>query len=160
MFKVGFSKDIHKLKSGKGFMLGSFFIECKKTVDAYSDGDVIWHSLTEALLGAMGLEDLGTYYKPEFYVRGFDSIIMIKETLEKLKKRNYRISNIDITIQLDEPSLKATKKLIKQNIAKILEISENDISLKATTSEGTLLNSIVCYSSVLIYKEEKKNEKI
>ncbi|AKX34684.1 2-C-methyl-D-erythritol 2,4-cyclodiphosphate synthase [Spiroplasma litorale] len=156
MYKIGFSKDTHNFKLGNGFNLGGVFIDCKKSVDAYSDGDVVFHSVAESIYGALGMEDLGYYYSKKNKDKGFNSICMIEDTLNQLHKKGYSIVNLDLLIELDEPKLNNYKKVIKENLTKILKLNEDSLSVKATTTEGNEKNLIRCYSNILIKNEGEK----
>ncbi|WP_339030023.1 2-C-methyl-D-erythritol 2,4-cyclodiphosphate synthase [Spiroplasma endosymbiont of Cantharis nigra] len=160
-FKVGFSKDMHNLIIGDYILLGGINIPSKTKVDAYSDGDVLFHSLAEAIFGSLGEEDLGQNYNSKNMKENFESIIMVKDSLILLKKKEYKISNIDILIELDAPNLINFKGAIKKNLSEILNIGLDQISIKATTTEGNFKNIITSYCNILIYKsEENENGKI
>ncbi|AUM63034.1 2-C-methyl-D-erythritol 2,4-cyclodiphosphate synthase [Spiroplasma monobiae] len=156
IFKVGFSKDTHNLIDGNKIILGGINIPCDKGVQAYSDGDVIFHSLAESIFGALGLEDLGQNYNQKTMEENFDSSTMVIEANKILSERGFKISNIDLLIELDSPKLTDWKIKIKENISNVLNIEIDKISVKATTTEGNFTNIITSYSNVLIYKEEGK----
>ncbi|QHX37060.1 2-C-methyl-D-erythritol 2,4-cyclodiphosphate synthase [Spiroplasma sp. BIUS-1] len=155
-FRTGFSKDMHNLVDGNKIILAGIEIKSNKSVEAYSDGDVVFHSLVEALLGSMGKEDLGENYNPNNMEKNFSSLIMVEDVKKLLHENHYIISNIDILIELDSPKLKEFKKNIKDNISKILNLELDQISVKATTTEGNFTNIITSYCNVLIYKDEVK----
>ncbi|AGR42529.1 2-C-methyl-D-erythritol 2,4-cyclodiphosphate synthase [Spiroplasma diminutum] len=155
-YRVGFSKDTHNLIDGHNIKLGGIEIPSNKSVEAYSDGDILYHSLAEALFGSLGLEDLGQNYNSKNMTEGFDSFIIIFDALNHLNKKNYKISNVDILIELDSPKLGQYKNEIKQKLAKELTISLDQISVKATTTEGNFENIITCYCNLIIYKSEEK----
>ncbi|QGS52437.1 2-C-methyl-D-erythritol 2,4-cyclodiphosphate synthase [Spiroplasma tabanidicola] len=157
MFKVGFSKDMHRIfpLSKNGILGGMNHQSFPKIMNAYSDGDVLLHSLCEAFLGAMGLEDLGTYYNSKTKPKDFSSLEIVNDILKLLEERNYNISNIDILIELEKPNLKDIKPAIKNNIAKLFNINLDQVSIKATTTEKSNYEFISVFSNVLIYKGEK-----
>ncbi|QBQ08196.1 2-C-methyl-D-erythritol 2,4-cyclodiphosphate synthase [Spiroplasma gladiatoris] len=156
MYRIGFSKDTHIINFilKNGVLGGVVFKNFPKMINAYSDGDVLLHSLCEAFLGAMGLEDLGTYYNKETKSKNFSSLEIVNDILNLLKKNNYLISNIDVLIELEKPNLKDIKPTIKSNLASIFKIKENQISIKATSTEKRNYETITVYSNVLIYKGE------
>ncbi|AHI53380.1 2-C-methyl-D-erythritol 2,4-cyclodiphosphate synthase [Spiroplasma culicicola] len=154
MFRTGISKDIHKLIEGNYITLANQNIKCEFKVDAYSDGDVLLHAICEALLGALGLSDLGTYYNSKTKPQGFSSLEIAQDVIQHLQEANYKISNIDTIIILDKPNLKKHKELLKQSVANIFDLALNQISIKATTSENTATDVIEVISNVLIYKGE------
>mgnify|MGYP001324019554 CR=1 FL=1 len=155
--RVGMGYDIHQLDENLPFFLGGVNIEYKKGIVAHSDGDIVFHAIADALLGAAGLGDIGHFFpddNPKYY--NMDSTLIIKEVLLKLKKLQYSIVNIDITIVLEKPKLALLIARIKESISKHLKINIEYINVKATTSEGMGFvgkeNGIACYSVVLIEK--------
>ncbi|ALD66893.1 2-C-methyl-D-erythritol 2,4-cyclodiphosphate synthase [Spiroplasma cantharicola] len=160
IFKVGFSKDRHNLITGNFILLGGIKIPSNSKVEAYSNGDVLFHSLAEAIFGSLGEEDLGQNYNSKNMSKNFESIIMVQDAMKILEEREYQISNVDILIELDSPNLTTFKSSIKKNLSQILKINLDQISIKATTTEGNFKNIITSYCNILIYKsEEKNNEK-
>ncbi|AUB32154.1 2-C-methyl-D-erythritol 2,4-cyclodiphosphate synthase [Spiroplasma floricola] len=156
IFKVGFSKDTHNLIEGNKIILGGIEIPSCKAVNAYSDGDVIIHSLAESIFGSMGLEDLGENYNSKNMEKNFNSLLMLEDAQKILFENNYKISNIDILVELDNPKLTEWKFKIKENLSKILNIKLNQISVKATTTENNFPNIITSYCNILVYKSEEK----
>jgi|GEM_PF-6866984 len=158
MYRVGFSKDIHFFSEGKEITLGGIKIACDKTIDAYSDGDVLLHSLCEAFYGAMGMEDIGTYFSSKNMKPSFNSTEIVKEIKQNLLQKNYLISNIDILVIVDEPNLKNHKILIKKSICNLFEVNLDQVAIKATNTDGYEKTIIQVYSNVLIYEGEKSDE--
>ncbi|ARU90868.1 2-C-methyl-D-erythritol 2,4-cyclodiphosphate synthase [Spiroplasma clarkii] len=154
MFRVGLSKDAHIFVPGQEIILGGVHIPHHSQVEAYSDGDVLLHSVCEALYGAMGMEDLGTYFSPKNMASNFDSQIIVEDVLKHLQQNQYQISNIDIQIVVDEPNLKTYKPTIKQAVATKFALELNQVSVKATNTDNTESHKIEVYSVVLIYKGE------
>ncbi|WP_338985025.1 2-C-methyl-D-erythritol 2,4-cyclodiphosphate synthase [Spiroplasma endosymbiont of Diplazon laetatorius] len=156
IFKVGFSKDTHNLIEGSEVVLGGIKIPSNKSVQAYSDGDVLFHSLAEAIFGSLGLEDLGQNYNPKNMEENFNSSLMVQDALKELKDKEFHISNIDILIELDSPKLTEWKSVIKENVSKLIGVDLDQISIKATTTEGNFPNLITSYCNIAIYKGEVK----
>ncbi|ASP28744.1 2-C-methyl-D-erythritol 2,4-cyclodiphosphate synthase [Spiroplasma corruscae] len=154
MYRIGFSKDKHNLVKGNGISIGGINIECDRSPDAYSDGDVLFHALAESIYGALGMEDIGTYYNKKNKEKKFKSSCMIKDVNAILISKQFKIVNIDILIELDKPNLTKYKDIIKDNVAMMLGLSKEVIAIKATTTEGNHPNLVTCYSNVLIKKEE------
>lgn len=155
--RVGMGYDVHQLKHNLPFILGGVKLNYDKGIVAHSDGDIVLHAIADALLGAAGLGDIGHFFpddNPKYY--NMDSNLIIKEVLLKLKKLQYSIVNIDITVVLEKPKLVLLIPRIKESISKSLKINIEDINVKATTSEGMGFvgneNGIACYSVVLIEK--------
>jgi 2-C-methyl-D-erythritol 2,4-cyclodiphosphate synthase len=134
--RVGFGYDVHRLAEGRTFVLGGVTIPHSKGPMGHSDADVLIHAICDALLGAANLRDIGTHFpdgSSEF--KGIDSTILLKKVNDLLTKRGYRIINLDTTICLQEPKIAAVISEIKEVLARVMEISEEDISIKATTTE-------------------------
>ncbi len=135
MLRIGNGYDIHKLTTGTFLKLGGLKIPCKYSFEAHSDGDVIIHSLIDALLGAVAKQDIGYHFPPsDPKYKDINSELLLKETLKIIGK--IEINNIDITIILEEPKLKNYIKDIRHNIAKLLNINISQVSIKAKTNEG------------------------
>lgn len=135
--KIGFGYDIHKLVSGKCVILGGVEIPCSKSLLGHSDGDVLIHSVCDALLGCAGSADIGTHFPDtDKKYKGVSSIIFLKEVKLMLDKAGYKISNIDATVVAEMPRLEAHKITIRNNIAGILNIKESKINIKASTNEA------------------------
>lgn len=137
MFKIGISKDIHRLEEGYKLILGGVTIPFTKGVVAHSDGDILIHAICEAIIGALGLGDIGKHFpdNDEKY-RNISSRYFLTYVNKKLKENNYKISNIDSSIILEKPILKDYINQMKLNIASDLEIDPNQVNIKATRGEG------------------------
>lgn len=154
MNKVGFSKDIHNLKPGGQLTIGGVVVSNEISVIAYSDGDVLLHALSESILGALGLEDIGTYFNKKTCAQNFDSVIILNFALEKMNELKVNINNVDIMIMLDNIILKENKSKIKNNISKLMNIDASKISIKASTTENNFINFIECNAIVSLEIEE------
>ncbi|AHI54225.1 2-C-methyl-D-erythritol 2,4-cyclodiphosphate synthase [Spiroplasma sabaudiense Ar-1343] len=153
MYRIGQSQDIHNLVKGNGLTLGQVYIPCDFQVVAISDGDVLIHSIGEAIIGSLGLGDLGEHFLEDEQEPGFSSQKIIKYCLMLLKQYHFKIVNIDTLIIIDNPNLKLYKKEIKKKLANILEISIDQINIKATTTEKNFSNIIQSQAIVLLQKE-------
>lgn len=135
-YRIGHGYDVHRLAEGENLWLGGVEIPHYKGTIAHSDGDVLIHALCDALLGAAKLRDIGTHFpdtSSEF--KNIDSKILLKKVFELIRQKNYSVGNIDITILAQKPKLKEYIPLMEETLAKILDISVDDISIKATTTE-------------------------
>ncbi len=131
---VGFGYDIHRLEEGRNLILGGIKIESNLGVVAHSDGDVLIHSLIDAILGAAGLGDIGEHFPDtDNQYKGISSVDLLNRTLEMIK--SYKIVNVDCMIILEKPKIKDYKPLIKKNIADLLNVSESRVNIKAGTNE-------------------------
>lgn len=136
MFRIGYGEDIHVLKEGRKLYLGGLLINDQIGCIAHSDGDVLLHSIVDALLGAMSLGDIGDYFSdkdPQYKDKA--SIFFIQKALEFLEENQFEIENIDTLIVLENIKLFDKKIAIKNNLAKILKISPNQVNVKAGTNE-------------------------
>lgn len=134
--RVGFGYDVHQLELGRKFILGGIHIPFEKGPVAHSDGDVLIHAICDALLGAACMGDIGVHFpdtSDEF--KGIDSKILLYKTLDKIREKGYRIVNIDSTISLQRPKIKEYIPFMQSTLSKVLDIPEEDISIKATTTE-------------------------
>ena len=134
--KAGIGYDIHKLKLNRPLIIGNVKIPFNKGFLAYSDGDVLIHSIIDALLGATNLGDIGTLFpdnNPKY--KNIDSSILLKKTNELITNENYKIINIDSTIICQKPKLKDYIKKIKNRLSEILNTNIDQISIKAKTKE-------------------------
>ncbi len=134
--KIGIGYDIHKLIFNKKLIIGNVKIPYKKGLLAHSDGDVLIHSIIDALLGAANLGDIGTLFPdndPKY--KNIDSSILLQKTLKLIKNKKYKINNIDATIICEKPKLKEYINQIKKRLSEILIINTDQISIKAKTKE-------------------------
>jgi 2-C-methyl-D-erythritol 2,4-cyclodiphosphate synthase len=134
--RIGFGYDVHQLEKGRKFVLGGIHIPFEKGPIAHSDGDVLIHALCDALLGAACLGDIGIHFpdtSDEF--KGIDSKILLIKTLDKIREKGYKIINIDSTISLQRPKVKEYIPYMQSTLSKIMDITDEEISIKATTTE-------------------------
>ena len=152
MYRIGFSRDIHRLeKNNRPFILGGVKLESELGNVSHSDGDCLYHAISEAILGALALGDLGKFFpdNDDKYL-DYDSSIMAKE-------RGYIISNLDCVIVLEKPHLQKHLEKMRDNICQLLNTTKGNVCLKAQTNEkcGEVGNNqaIVCYANVLLRKD-------
>ena len=135
--RIGQSRDIHRLENNnRPLIIGGVRIPFDKGPVSHSDGDVLYHALAEAILGSLAKGDLGTYFPDnDNKYLNMDSSIIVKYCYDLIKKEGYHIINIDANIILEKPKLKDYLLLMRQNMASLLEMNLDDISLKAQTNE-------------------------
>ncbi len=135
-FRIGHGYDVHKLVTGRKLILGGVEIPHKLGLLGHSDADVLLHAISDALLGACALGDIGGIFPDtdEKY-KGADSLLLLKEIILLLHQKSYRVGNIDATIIAQKPKLKPYVSQMVKNIAKTCEIDENFVNVKATTEE-------------------------
>ena len=135
--RIGHGYDAHPLKQGRPLVLGGVTVPYQKGLDGHSDADVVIHALCDALLGATGLGDIGTYFPStdESY-KDIDSRLLLKQVLNYIRKSNFSIGNVDITILAQEPKLAEHIPAMKKNLSDDLKTDKSLINIKATTTEG------------------------
>lgn len=136
MIKIGSSIDVHQLVAKRKLILGGIHIPSKLGAKAHSDGDVVFHAITEAIIGALAKGDLGDHFPPtDPQYKNYDSSKFVLKAMELLKKEKYRIINMDITIILQDPKLGKNKILIRDNIVKLMKLKKEQVNVKAGTAE-------------------------
>jgi len=156
--RVGQGFDTHRLIRGKPLILGGLHIRYSKGLLGYSDGDVVIHSLCDALFGAAGLEDIGEHFPdtdPRY--RNADSKRLLRKTWKVVRGKGYRISNIDIIIFAEKPMLGKFKKKIAESLADLLSVESNRIGVKAKTGEGVGpvgTEEVISASAIVLLHEE------
>ena len=135
--RIGHGYDAHAFTEGRPLILGGVTIPNDRGLAAHSDGDAVLHALCDALLGAAGLGDLGTYFPDsDDKFRNIDSRILLKNVMELLRQERLKIINVDITILAQTPKMAPYVVEMKQNIAADLKTESSAINIKATTTEG------------------------
>lgn len=157
-YRIGFGIDFHQLTEGRKLWIGGVEIPHLKGALGHSDADVLLHAICDALLGALSLGDIGIHFPntdPAF--KDIDSKILLQKTYEKIRERNYRVVNVDSSLCLEAPKIKKYGKAMQSVIASLLSISEEDVSIKATTTEKMGFvgreEGLVAYAVVLLEKQ-------
>lgn len=135
--RIGQSKDVHKLIENRKLVLGGVEIPFEKGCEAHSDGDALLHAISEAIIGAMGLKDLGTHFPdndPKY--EGISSLIILEEVYKLMDDNGYRIVNVDSLIMIEKPKMAPYIDDMRKNISKVLRTEKNNINVKATRGEG------------------------
>ena len=134
--RVGIGYDVHKFEEGRKLIIGGVDILYERGLAGHSDADVLIHAIIDAICGALCIGDIGSLFPDtDNAYKDIDSMILLGKLKDKLKENNYKIGNIDSTIVAQEPKMRPYIDQMRQNIAKVLEISEKDVSVKATTTE-------------------------
>ena len=132
--RIGLGKDSHRLIEGRPLLLGGVVIPSEKGEDGHSDGDVLIHAIADAILGALGMDDIGHLWPDtDPQLKGMDSAIIARKVGELASGR---IENIDTVVTLERPKLGQYKGRIRKNLASLLSIGEESITIKAKTAEG------------------------
>jgi 2-C-methyl-D-erythritol 2,4-cyclodiphosphate synthase len=153
--RVGLGHDTHRLEAGRPLILGGLTIDHPRGLIGHSDADVVLHALTDALLGAAGLGDIGDAFPdtdPTY--KNCASAFLLRETLARLRQNGWRVVNADVTIFAQEPKLGPTKGRMRQHVAGLLGLDPSAVNIKAKTGEGVgaigRAEAIGCQAIVLI----------
>ena len=156
--KIGFGFDVHQLKNNHPFFIGGVNLEHHKGAFGHSDADVLLHAICDALLGAANLRDIGFHFKntdPQW--KGISSIVLLKESVKLIREKGWEIGNIDAMLCLEAPKINPHIPQMQENIATAIDISVDDISIKATTNEQMGFigreEGVVAYAVCIIQKE-------
>jgi 2-C-methyl-D-erythritol 2,4-cyclodiphosphate synthase len=157
-YKIGIGYDIHRLVKDKKLVLGGVEIPCLKGLDGHSDADVLLHAICDALLGAIGEPDIGEQFpNTDPMYQDISSNELLKKVYGLVDKYGFKVENLDTVVIAEQPKLSDFKSRMKKNISGILNISEDNVNIKAKTQEGLGFGSeqeaIAAYASVLISRE-------
>lgn len=153
--RVGFGYDVHALVSDRELWLGGIRIEHTVGLLGHSDADVLIHAICDALLGAANMRDIG-YHFPDTAgeYKNIDSKILLRDTMKLLRDAGYELGNIDATVAAQRPKLNPHIPAMKQTLAEVMQVDEEDISIKATTTEKLGFTGreegMAAYATVLI----------
>lgn len=135
--RVGMGFDVHELEEGRDFFLGGIQLPgAQKGAVGHSDADVLIHAICDALLGAANLRDIGHHFSnTDDRWKGKDSKYFLREVTRMIREKGWRVGNVDCTVCLEKPKVNPHIESMKKALAPILEIADDDISIKATTNE-------------------------
>ena len=157
-YKIGIGYDIHRLVEGRKLILGGIEVPYKKGLEGHSDADVVLHAICDAILGALGKGDIGEHFPDtDAKYKNISSLILLGKVNALAQEEGYRVNNVDVVIQAQEPSLKDYKSRMRPPIAYKLAIDESYVNIKAATQEGLGAigkgEGIAAFASVLLIKE-------
>ena len=136
MIRVGLGYDLHRLIEGRKLLLGGIELPFERGEDGHSDGDVLFHAITDAVLGASGLGDIGSFFPPEEAKwKDADSALLLKTVIEKVYAQGWKIENLDCVVKLEKPKFIPHRQAVIENIAKVLEVEPDQVFVKAKTGE-------------------------
>ncbi len=157
--RIGHGYDVHKLVEGRDLILGGVKIPYEKGLLGHSDADVLLHAISDALLGAAALGDIGKLFPDtDMQYKGADSLVLMKTAYEEVKRKGYVAENIDATILCQRPKLRPYIDTMRENIASALGMDTDCVSVKATTEEGlgfTGAGEGIAVHSVCLLRKEK-----
>jgi 2-C-methyl-D-erythritol 2,4-cyclodiphosphate synthase len=135
--RIGFGWDSHEFKTGIPLKIGGIALHYHKGLGGHSDGDVLLHALTDALLGAVAAPDIGSLFPPsDAKWKGADSAVFLREALKRVRAAGYSVANVDSTLILAEPKIGPHATSIREHVAELLGVSVDCVGLKAKTPEG------------------------
>ena len=136
MIRVGLGYDIHRLIEGRRLLLGGIELPFEKGEDGHSDGDVLFHAITDAVLGAAGLGDIGSFFPPEdMQWKDADSAKLLEAVMEKVRAAGWSIENLDCVIKLEKPKFIPYRQQVIESVARTLQIKPEQVFVKAKTGE-------------------------
>lgn len=141
MFRIGFGSDTHRLVENKPLILGGVEIPADKGAEGHSDADALTHAVTDAILGALALGDIGSHFPDtDQKWKNADSFVFLRHTAELMKEKGFSVANVDSVIHLEKPKLRLFIDKMRENLAQGLGIEVAQVSVKAKTGEklGTI----------------------
>jgi len=158
MYRIGSGVDFHQLVEGRAFWLGGIRLEHFKGAKGHSDADVLLHAICDALLGALGLGDIGVHF-PDTSIefKDIDSKILLRRSFALIQQEGYEVVNLDTTLCLELPKIKPYVGQMQEVIAQILQLTPKEVSIKATTTEKMGFvgreEGVMAYATVLLQKK-------
>ncbi|MEO8725660.1 MAG: 2-C-methyl-D-erythritol 2,4-cyclodiphosphate synthase [Acidobacteriaceae bacterium] len=156
MIRIGFGWDSHEFKPGVPCMIGGVMLQHDSGLQGHSDGDVLLHALTDALLGAIAAGDIGSFFPPnDSKWKGADSKLFVRHALQQVCERGYHVVNVDSTLILAAPKIGPVAAQLQRSVAELLGIAADRVGIKAKTPEGMGTdNAAIAHVAVLLEKEE------
>jgi 2-C-methyl-D-erythritol 2,4-cyclodiphosphate synthase len=156
--RIGYGWDSHEFKSGIPLRIGGVTLPHSKGLGGHSDGDVLLHALTDALLGAVAAPDIGSLFSPsEPRWKGADSAVFLNEALKRVREAGYTVVNVDSTLILAQPKIGPHAAAIRARVAELLGVSLDAVGVKAKTPEGMGTdNAAIAHAVVLLQKKSPK----
>jgi 2-C-methyl-D-erythritol 2,4-cyclodiphosphate synthase len=156
-YRIGFGIDFHQLTEGRPLFIGGVNIQHHKGALGHSDADVLLHAICDAMLGALALGDIGMHFPDtDATYKNIDSKILLQRTYSLIKEKGYTVVNIDSTVCLEAPKIKKHSEEMRRTIASLVELTQDDVSIKATTAEKMGFvgreEGLSAYATVLLMK--------
>jgi len=160
-FRIGYGWDSHEFRKSIPLKIGGVTIPHGRGLAGHSDGDVLLHALTDALLGAVAAGDIGSYFPPsDPKWKGADSVLFVREALKQVKSAGYTVGNLDSTLVLQEPKIGPHARNIQKRVAELLGVAPGAVGIKAKTPEGMKTgNAAIAHVTVLLLRDEHAGKK-
>jgi 2-C-methyl-D-erythritol 2,4-cyclodiphosphate synthase len=160
-FRVGTGYDIHRLKKGRPLWLGGVNIPFEKGLDGHSDADALLHAITDALLGAAALPDIGHYFPPsDPEIKGIASSTMLAKAVQEAHRMGYRVANVDSVVIAEAPKIAPFRDAMRKTIARVLQVPVSSVQIKGKTNEGLgelgKGEAIAAHAVVLLENNERR----
>jgi 2-C-methyl-D-erythritol 2,4-cyclodiphosphate synthase len=154
MMRIGIGFDSHEFKSGVPLRIGGLTLQHDQGLSGHSDGDVLLHAITDALLGAVAAGDIGVFFPPiDPKWKGANSVVFIEEAMRHIEQAGYRVGNVDCTLVIAAPKIGPHAKQIQESVATLLKVDASCVGIKAKTPEGLNLDgTAVAHVVVLLEK--------
>jgi 2-C-methyl-D-erythritol 2,4-cyclodiphosphate synthase len=155
--RIGYGWDSHEFRAGVPLKIGGCDLPHDRGLAGHSDGDVLLHALTDALLGAVAAGDIGGFFPPsDPQWKGADSAVFLKEALRQVRRAGYAVANVDSTLIMDTPKIGPHAKKIQARVAELLGIKPEQVGIKAKTPEGMgTENAAIAHVAVLLERSRK-----
>ncbi|HVZ60215.1 MAG TPA: 2-C-methyl-D-erythritol 2,4-cyclodiphosphate synthase [Terriglobales bacterium] len=159
--RIGYGWDSHEFKRGVTLKIGGVTIPHSSGLAGHSDGDVLLHALTDALLGAVAAGDIGTFFPPtDPRWKGADSVVFVREAMRQVRSQGYVVANVDSTLILAEPKIVPHAKSIQERVAQLVGVEASDVGVKAKTPEGMGTdNAAIAHVAVLLTRKARRGER-
>lgn len=156
--RIGYGFDSHEFRPAIPLKIGGITLPHDKGLGGHSDGDVLLHAITDALLGAIAAPDIGALFPPsDFQWKGADSVIFLREALKRVRDAGYRMANVDASLILAAPKIGPHAAVIRMRVAELLGLHADCVGLKAKTPEGLSLdNAAIAHVVVLLEKATRQ----
>ena len=156
--KIGFGWDSHEFKAGIPLKIGGVTLAHPRGLGGHSDGDVLLHAITDALLGAIAAPDIGTLFPPsDPQWKGADSVVFLEEAMKRVDAAGYRIGNVDSSLILLAPKIGPNTAAIRSRVAQLLHVSSDCVGLKAKTPEGVPTENAAIANVVVLLEKKPKS---
>ena len=159
--RIGHGFDSHEFHSGIPLKIGGIMLAYEKGLGGHSDGDVLLHALTDALLGAIAAPDIGALFPPsDAQWKGADSVIFLQEALKRVREAGYSVSNVDASLILAAPKIGAHAAAIRARVADLLDLPGDSVGLKAKTPEGLGLDNAALAHVVVLLEKASRSKRL
>src|SRR5215472_7528702 len=159
--RIGFGYDSHEFKAGVPLRIGGMTIDHPEGLAGHSDGDVLLHAITDALLGAVSAGDIGSFFPPgDPRWKDADSSIFLNLALEEVHNAGYRIVNVDTTLVLSEPKIGPIASDLRDRVAELLKLKPTDVGIKAKTPEGLNDDHVAQAHAVVLLEKIEDNVRL